>query len=292
MEQEIVNHGVIEGRKDSDYVSGVLPYFVRLESGIWDLYTPPGILQWNSGGDDMSCVTHSAIESVQTQEKFLTGKAPKYSPRWIAKMSGTTKKGNRLDIVTDAIREYGLVLYEDYPDPSEPWSFEEYHKPIPEPLLSELIEKGKKWKERWAVAYEWVDIYWNGVENLKRELKQCPLQVVIPGHAVLEVAIFIRNVQDYFRYLDTYEPFYKERPQNAITSAMKILLTPLKGQRMSNAILLKRGNEYGWYEPDINPSALISSGLHHGVEIPKNPDGSVNFAEVDKLVKGEVIIKQ
>lgn len=284
-----INHGVIEGRKDTDYVSGVLPYFIRLPDGNWEKFAPPGARQWNSKGDNLSCVSHSDVESIQTQQKFLTGQAPKYSIRWVAKMSRTTKKGNRLDFVADAVRKYGLVPYEMYPDPQEPWTWENYHADIPEPLMSQLLAEGQRWLQQWSVMYEWVDIYWGGVENIKKQLMQAPLQVVIPGHAILE----IRNLNDYFRYLDTYEPFIKEKPQNAISSAMKILLTPLKGQRMSNAKLVKvaGGKGYGWYLEDINPSALISSGLHFGREIPKNPDGSVNFAEVDKMVEGEVTLK-
>lgn len=287
---DIKNRGVIEGRKDSDYVQGVLPYFVRLLSGDWEPYVPAGIHQSNRGGDDLSCVSHSDLESIQTQEKFFTGRSPKYSIRWIAKMSNTTKDGNRLDTVVDTVRKYGLVLEEDYPTPNEPWSFEEYHKPIPEPLLTELKLKGAEWKKKWAVSYEWVDIsgvYFKNYANIQKQLRHAPLQVVTPGHARLE----IRNIEELMRLLDTYEPFISNTGQNQITSALKIVLNPLKGQTMSNAKLVKRGTEYGFFEPSINPSALISDGLHHGMEIPKNTDGSVNFAEVDKLVEGEVIIK-
>jgi hypothetical protein len=290
MPEEIINHGVIEGRKDTDYVAGVLPYFVRLTSGEWDPFAPSGVKQWNAKADDMSCVSHSDIESIQTQEKFLTGSAPKYSVRWIAKMSGTTKEGNRLDTVVDTVRKYGLVLESSYPTPAEPWTFEEYHADIPEPLLSKLKAEGQEWLKKWAVSYEWVDvsgIYFKNFANIQKQLRQAPLQIIIPGHAILE----IRNMTDVMRYLDTYDPFIKDRPQNQITNALKILLTPLKGQRMSNAILVKRGQGYGFYLEDINPSALISSGLHFGIDIPKNPDGSVNFAEVDKLVQGEVVTK-
>ena len=286
------NHGVILGKKDSDYVGAVLPYVVRLLSGVWDPYTPDPIKRWNIGGDDMLCVTHSDINSLDTQQIQMTGRANWYkkSHRWIAKMSNTKPDGNRLDLVADAVREFGLVPYEMYPDPSEPWDWNEYHKPIPEPLLSQLKAEGQKWKKQWAVAYEWVDItgiWFGNYANIKKQLRHSPLQIVIPGHAILQV----QNMDDMMRYMDTYAPYFKNQKQNTITHALKIVLNPLKGQTMSNAILVKKGGEYGFYAPTINPSNLIGDALHFGLEIPKNPDGSVNFAEVDKLVQGEVIPK-
>ena len=59
---------------------------------------------------------------------------------------------------------------------------------------------------------------------------------------------------------------------------------------MSNAILVKKGTEYGFYIPAINPSNLIGAGLNFGLDVPKNPDGSPNL-EFQK-VYGEQIKKQ
>lgn len=280
---EIIQHGVLLGRKDTDFVAGVLPYVVVNPTGDWRNFVPPGERQSQATVDSMACVTFSALNSIETQEKHLTGKQPNYSDRWIAKMSGTTINGNYLYKVADAIRQYGLVLEEDYP--SDFSSFDQYYADIPESKMSELLAKGKKWLEDWTIRYEWVGTI---EEDLIRNLKQAPLQVVIPGHAIVE----IRSVQDIMSYFDTYNPFIKQKPQNAISDALKILLTPLKGQTMSNAVLVTRGSkpniEYGFFLPVINPSGLISDGLHHGIDIPKNPDGSVDFVAVDALVKGTI----
>ncbi len=278
--QDPFNHGVLEGRKDTDFIAGVLPYVVVNPTGDWTEFIPPGERQSQSNVDSMACVTFSALNSIETQEKHLTGRQPNYSDRWIAKMSGTTPQGNYLHKVADTIRDYGLVLEEDYPSDFTSWN--QYYADIPEPKLSQLLAKGRKWLEDWTIRYEWVG---TKLDLIQQNLKQAPLQVVIPGHAIVE----IRNMSQLMCLYDTYPPFVKERSQDAISDALKILLTPLKGQRMTNAILVKRGSEYGYFEPAINPSALISDGLHHGQDIPKNPDGSVNFPEVDKLVKGKIL---
>jgi hypothetical protein len=277
-----INDGALLGRRDSDYTAGVLPYQIRLLDGNWTPYIPQGEKQYNKAADSMSCVSFSATSIIETQEKFLTGSSPNYSDRWVAKVSNTTLSGNFLWQVADSIQNFGLVWEEHYPAPTPPWSFEEWMSDIAPEKFATLKQVGQEWKRWWTISYEWVDL--THPENLLIALRQCPVQMIIPGHAV--EAIY--KPADIVTYFDTYEPYIKGRPVSDFASALKIILNPLKGQRMSNAILVKRGNEYGWFLPDVNPSALISHGLNFGTDIPKNPDGSVNFAEVDKLVRGSV----
>lgn len=289
MEIDLVpQDGARVGRKDSDYIAGVLPYFVRVLDGNWTPWIPQGEKQYNKAADSMSCVSFAETSSIETQEKFLTGFAPNYSDRWVAKVSGTTREGNYLWKVADTIKEYGLVWEEHYPQPIAPWTFDEWMSDIPPELLARLKQKGQEWKWWWTIQYEWVNLHTNPTENILKALRQCPVIMIIPGHAV--EAIY--KPADLVTYLDTYEPYIKGRPLSDFVDALKVILIPLRGQIMTNAVLVKRGTGvgagYGWYLEDINPSALISNGLHFGMEIPKNPDGSVNFAETDKLVKGQV----
>jgi hypothetical protein len=274
MDTTIINHGVLEGKRETDYVAGALPYEERNSSGDWTQYNPPGERQYNAKADSMSCVTFSALNSIEMQEKLLTGTQPNYSDRWIAKMSGTTKEGNYLYKVADTIRQYGLVLEEDYPTPAT-YTFEEYHADIPEPLLTELKAKGQEWLKTHSIAYEWIDAYI--VSELQKHLKHAPLQVVIPGHAIVE----IDNMDSLMKYYDTYEPFIKQRAQNSITSALKIVLTV---NNMSNVKILKDENSplLVIALPITNQEALKSLGMNFGITIPLHADGSVDF---DKLHK-------
>lgn len=224
------NTGVLLGRRASDFVAGeanALPYEVRNPSGDWTPFAPPGERQWNWKADSMSCVTFSALNSIETQEKFLTGQQPNYSDRWIAKVSETTDRGNYLWKVADAIRDcvpggFGLVLDSDYPTPQEPWTFTDWMADIPEPLLSDLKRKGKEWLGKWRVNYEWVNADITP-EGLLKQLKHAPLQMVIPGHAILGIYC----EQDLVKYLDTYEPYLREAKVSAFTDALKIVLTPM-----------------------------------------------------------------
>ena len=225
------------GRKDTDYIAGTLPYQVVLESGDWRPYLPTGERQSNYKGDSMSCVSFSALNVIETQEFKLTGQRVNYSDRWLAKISNTQPEGNYLITVVDAIREFGLVLEEDYPAPPAPWTWYDYHKTIPEPLLSQLKAKGQAWKKKWGVGYEWIDIQ----TELHTHLKHAPMQTVLPGHAVAAAK------QDVI-YLDTYEPFIKEKPKSAFASTLKIVLTP-KNMNQTRLVLSKDGHTVYRCEP-------------------------------------------
>lgn len=227
----IENHGVLNGRRGTDFSAGVLPYQIRLPSGNWKLFDPPGKVQIYKYGDVMACVTYAAINSLRMQEKLLTGEQPAYSQRWIAKMSGTdVLHGNYLYKVADTIIQYGLVLESDYPDPdpNDPNFLQVYYQDIPEPLLSTLKTKGQQWLQTHTVQYEWENL---DVPTILYHLKQAPLQVVIPGHSIVEIV----NEQTLMEFFDSYDPYVKQTNQSEITSALKLLLTT-KGYSMAKVL--------------------------------------------------------
>lgn len=221
--EKVKNHGVILGRKEGDYIAGKVSSVIwenRNPSGDWTPYLPPG--EWQRSltspiADTMSCVTYSALNSIETQEKFLTGQQVDYADRWTAKRSGTTEDGNRLSNVAETIRQEGLVLESEYPD-SDYHSWAEYMKNIPEPLSSQLLAKGKKWLAKWEIKYEWVAV---NKTSFLHELQHAPLQIVIPGHAVLN----FYSPNDVIKYFDSYEPFLKQTYYANVQDALKIVLT-------------------------------------------------------------------
>ena len=234
---KIKNDGVLLGDHPDTYragaTKGALPYEIRNESGDWESVLPPEERQSNDGGDSMSCVTFAELNGIESQEfSFLKAlnvpNATEYSDRWIAKMSGTTKEGNYLWKVADAIRKFGLVKEESYPRPPSPWTWEQYHAPIPEPLGSQLIAEGQEWLKRWDVKYESIDF---SKESLLKHLKMAPLTVVIPGHAILN----FRTTSQVVHYFDTYPPFKKT--VSDVIQAMKVVLYP-KEQAISDNLLL------------------------------------------------------
>ena len=215
------NTGVLLGNNPEDYFAGAnspIIYKKRLESGDWTPYCLDEEPQYSNKGDSMACVSHSVINAIQAQEYFLTGKKVNYSKRWLAKMSGTTRQGNYLNKVADTIRQYGLVLEEDYPAPSS-FTWDEYHSNIPEPLNLQLLKKGQEWFKKWDFAYEFLQI---NDANLDYHLKHSPIQIVIPGHAVCG----IYSPDMYITYRDSYPQYNKKYAINGLLSAMKPILTP------------------------------------------------------------------
>lgn len=224
---EYIEHGVKLGFRPTDWVAGeigALSFEERNPSGDWRPYLVKK--EYQKGREDsMSCVSFSACTAIEMQEKFLTGIEKNYSDRWIAKMSGTTQEGNYLYKVGDTIRNLGLVAETSYPAPAN-FTFAQFHADIPEPLLSQLKQEGSIWKAKWDVKCEFINTsigLWTTVkEDLMKHLKHAPLQIVIPGHAI--VNIFCE--QDLARYFDTYYPFEKTTPYGNIQTAYKYVLTP------------------------------------------------------------------
>ena len=148
----------------------------------------------------------------ETLYYFFTGTRRNFSDRFTAKMSNTTPQGNYLYAVADSIRKDGLANEVDWPvPPTVTW--DEYYKEIPQ----DVKDKAKKFLDTWAINYEFIDVT---RESLLKHIKQSPIQVVIPGHAVMN---FFTN-EDVYKYFDSYEPFIKERTDGFIT-ALKYVMT-------------------------------------------------------------------
>lgn len=200
------NRGVILDSKDSDFLAGTLSYQVVNPSGDWTAFIPPGENQYSNMTDSMACVSFSFLNCLETQLKFH-GIEIDHSDRFLAKMSGTTTQGNTLGAVADTYRQYGCPLEIDWPKPQN-FTWNEFYAEIPQEVKDKAI--------RYSINYEWVD---TTVESLQYHLKQAPLQLVIPGHAICG----IYEQADIFKYFDTYSPYLKEHP-NAPQWALKVVL--------------------------------------------------------------------
>lgn len=233
-----VNHGLLpdQSPRPDDYHAGgfsFVSYEVRNPSGDWRPYLPVKEIQYGKE-DSMSCVSFSACNSLEIQHKFLTGSEDNYSDRWIAKMSGTTREGNSLGVVGDTVRHYGMVKETSYPAPPN-FTFDQYHAAIPEPLLSQLKAEGQDFLSKWDIKTEYVPAK---KDDMMFHLKHAPLQIIIPGHAVVEF-LCEADVADYF---DTYDPFQKQTPYSNILYAYKYVLTP---KQMIIKSIVKRGTKLG-----------------------------------------------
>lgn len=214
---DVINFGVLEGRRATDYVAGpvggTLPYENRNPSADWTPYLPAGERQSNRQTETMACVSYSLNNVIESQIKFLTGQELNFSDRWLAKMSDTTPEGNYLWKVADAVRLKGLVPEASWPVPPN-FTWNSYYASIPPAIQS----KGKEFLENYAIAYEWVELT---PANLLKHLKQSPLQLVIPGHAIMG----FYSYADVVKYFDSYEPFIKGTTVGALSDALKVVVT-------------------------------------------------------------------
>lgn len=160
-----------------------------------------------------NCVTFSALNILETLYFFQTKQHRNFSDRFTAYMSGTTPNGNYLWKVADSIRKDGLIDEELWPAPNAQPSWSEYYKTPP----IESINKAKEFLNDWQINYEFIDFT---KESLMHHLKQSPIQVVIPGHAIMN--FFTNN--EVYKYFDSYAPFIKERTEPFV-SALKYVLS-------------------------------------------------------------------
>ncbi len=233
---EVINHGVRLGMRPQDYKAGVftfISYEERNPSGDWRPYLPTKEIQYGKE-DSLSCVSFSACNAIEAQIKFLTGHEINFSDRWLAKMSGTTIEGNWLYKVGDTVRQYGLVLETDYPTPPN-YTFNEYHADIPQPLYDTLKEKATAFLRKWDVKTEFVPAT---KADMLKHLKHAPLQIVIPGHAILN---FLCE-EDVVNYFDTYAPHEKKTPYRNVQAAYKYVLTP---KTMAKKFIINDGGKIG-----------------------------------------------
>lgn len=202
-----INTGVrIDPIRPTDFVAGAetgVAKVVLEESGQFDAYLPDEESQWKRLFDTFACVSFSADNCIETlltrlisknllpagHLKFLkdegyidpqTGKV-NFSDRFTAKMSGTTRDGNSLPAVGDAIRSTaGMVPEKDWQWPEgitesmpldDKWNL--YYAEIPE----EVKAKGKRFLQYFEIKYQWVLLGTPNNDTIREQLKYGPIQI-------------------------------------------------------------------------------------------------------------------
>lgn len=236
--------------RPQDFIAGgesAISFAPRLASGNWRPFVSTHERQSTSKYDTMSCVTFSALNSVETQLNFLkaTGQIPdatlracevygyfnpdgtfNFSDWFTAIMSGTTKAGNTLQAAWDSIRNHGLLpagngkFPEDF-DNIEGWL-------DPSSITSTKKDNAKLFLELFSVGYEWVLLGEANQRIVTDHLKHAPLHTATPtcgswnspeGEIVhhcgdykrLNHATTLIGMEENVAYLDldTYNPFIK-----------------------------------------------------------------------------------
>lgn len=240
------NHGVIEGRFETDYLAGDLDYEVVLETGDHRPYLPteePQSVPGVSGTERYNCVTqgvHSTKEII-LEEDIALGRMPKQHERWLrdngyfddngninfserfnSVQNGTVwndpggNNGNYVSRVCQNDREVGLIPAKMLPDIPSMQNSEYYNNSC---ITPEMVSMGKEFLKRFQQPYGWVG---TDRDEIKKHLKQAPLAVTRPGHEI--VGIDDKAGTIYLTILDSYKPFVKDLPYSRITDVMKLLI--------------------------------------------------------------------
>jgi len=261
---------------------GFVPKIIFRPDMQWDFYRPVGELQKRKDRDKMACVTFSAMNCIETiinffiaviadeelQKQFnnqdlyeikeivkvfkhfglIKNNQCECSDRYIAKLSGTTERGNNQNNVAQAIRHFGLVPEDLWPYVHD---FNEYYKNIPD----NIIQKGKELLEYIKFNHEWV-----APKNFNTERKYGPIQTSIyagggwRGNGIYPRQVYKRNHaidtdgfvwKEYDKVLDSYKPFDKKVAWDSDLGWGKLfsihLKKPIKNEREK---LLDKGTKF------------------------------------------------
>jgi hypothetical protein len=246
-----------------------------LPTGNWSTYLPAP--QWQKlmgvksnepdGFETDACVSFSAEQTLATYLNFLiamnkvpadalaflnsngyiVGGKVNFSPRFVAKTSGTTINGNSLPNVHAAIAKYGLVPDALWPmptaaieaNPSNAWNI--YYGTIPASVLA----IGQQFLLHFQPQSEWI-IYTGSsqtTDQMRVDLTVAPLQIATavcpPWNTNLPIKgcgagaqhateMYAIDIADDFDIFDHYAPFDKVLASDYnITYAMRAILVPL-----------------------------------------------------------------
>ncbi len=246
----------------------------------WVKYRPDGELQKRRGLETFQCVSASALNIIETQVDYMShlvnndfkggehlSEAEKNeikyivniftefglinekgqcnaSDRYLAKVSGTTKRGNTQNKVAEAIRKYGLVPESLYPWPENVSTWAKYYEPVPK----EIIDRGKEILKYVKFNHEWVNPVY-----MTRMLEFAPLQTSLYANPPIKNGIYQRTEKprnhavqlDNFKQFewkgifDSYIPFDKKMAWNFNFGWGKII-TVRKKEIEYNEIELKK----------------------------------------------------
>ena len=115
--------------------------------------------------------------------------------------------------------------------------------------------------------------------NLKKELKQAPIQIVIPSnhpiHAV--TLVYVEGTKAY--YFDHYTPFLKTIEVSSISSALKIVLNNKYMNDLVKNIIINGTHYVGIASRNLDAARAVSKAF--GKEIQVSPTGQILNADFD-----------
>lgn len=276
-----MNTGVLTTKpKKKDYIAGIVSGIVPKKiCDDWTPYLPSKERQNFKYFDSSACVSFSLLNAIETQMNFLIkeNKLSKENLQWLidtgyigsdglfngsdralAKMSGTTPRGNYMNVVAETARTLGILPEKDW-SWSDDFNWDKYYATI-----TANLNKGLEWVKRFKIMYEWV-LSGNSNLSIGLDTSQAPIQIaanwwsnpvngVIPangcgsGHATI-----IYKVDDLYRDFDSYDPFYRNLAKDyCIPYAMRIIIEEIKDLLPQNQIEIGLKNVLSYPIPPFN----------------------------------------
>jgi len=287
------NHGVISGKKKTDWIAGTIPWVNRNPSGNWHDFLVKGERQYFQGFDTMACVSFATNNVCEIQIKQQTGQEVNFSDRFLAKMSGTTNQGNWVYIVLDTWRKIGVVNEDEWPKPPEPTTFQAYYGDIPQFIIDRAKSQST---DLYDLQYEYINDH--SPANIQKQLQHAPLLITIPGHEITGIVLSADNKQltvldDYEFNQDPANPFVRKINLADVTDIYKAVLTVKKGLRMEilkvtgEATLVVKNAAGKYWDIATDPANYPMVARMLGIA-ENSSYGSVTRAEVNANYGGQL----
>lgn len=246
---------------------------IHREDGDYSDFLPDKELQHGVYFDTMGCVSFSALNCLETIANVKGMKWNK-SDRFLAKMSGTSRKGNSLITVARTIRDKGTVPEEEWTwDPTdriELYDWDDFYATIPE----EIKMLGKRWLDDWEIQYEWISM-----SQIRERLKYGPIQVGVKawptpnadglytdgGSVSRNHAVMLYKADDTAYYIfDHYDNMYKKLvPTYDFKWAMQFHLNKIDNTKpmpivdLANDILVQEVTDSGAFGLHLNGKIIV-----------------------------------
>lgn len=165
-------------KDDRDYILGTATETKKLilnPDRDYSASLPTAEMQFGHGFDTGSCVTFSALNTIETYVKARYNTDWNKADRFTAKMSGTTIYGNSFAVVAESIRKDGMVDEAQWPWTADVNTWDKYMAPID----PEIIALGKKNAATIDLKHEWVGFAGVDPEKLWQALLYGPQQVSV-----------------------------------------------------------------------------------------------------------------
>ncbi len=232
----------------------------------WTPYAPTDADVQESGRTETNaCVSFSAIHIIEMLIKYRSGQEIDLSERALAKLSNTQPTGNYFTNVFATLNNKPLLLEQNWPIPDDDYTWSEFYETVP----PNLVAAGMQFKFQMKAI---------PVNKAAEYLNYAPLWAEIRLSPSVTHAVALLTPTTYF---DSYAKLIKPLAYPIINL---YLLT-----FMSNTLLVKKGNEYGFYLPATSEAALIDKALNTGYALPTlNNGANVDFTNL----KPDIIINQ